>query len=230
MEASVLTCYKSQHEKLRIGRENDGGYVICEIPNINYECLLSGGIETDLSFEEDFCKKYENIPCFAYDGTINSIKTNEKRIYFVKQNIGYHNNEKVTNLHHIIKRFNNIFIKMDIEGGEIDWMESLTDEHLNKFSQMVIEFHSPFSARENEVFKKINKTHLLVHFHPNNCCKTVYHMGIKMPHTFECTYVHKKYLNEPYELNKERIPTSIDMKNGEDRDDIELDHPPFVWN
>jgi hypothetical protein len=48
MNPEVLTVYKSPYEKKRIGRANDGGYVICDIPNIEYSILLAGGIESDI--------------------------------------------------------------------------------------------------------------------------------------------------------------------------------------
>ena len=228
MDTTVLTCYKAQHSKIRMGRDYDGGYIICDIPNINYDCFLAGGIETDLSFEEDFCKMYKNTHCYAYDGTITEINTNEPNIEFIRKNIGDKNNYNETNLHDVINRNNNIMVKMDIEGGEIPWLYSLTDEHMNKFVQIVMEFHNPFSSSELEVFNKINRTHLLVHFHANNCCGVRNINGINVPNIFECTYIHKKYLTMPYELNSDIIPSSLDMKNVLNKDEIIINYKPFV--
>ncbi len=56
MNPSVLTVFKSPFEKKRLGKDYDGGYIIAEIPNIKYTTLLPGGIENDISFEEDFIK------------------------------------------------------------------------------------------------------------------------------------------------------------------------------
>jgi hypothetical protein len=53
---------------------------------------------------------------------------------------------------------------MNIESGEILWIKSLSNEQINKFEQIVIEFHSPFSNNEIEVFDKLNKNHYLIHF------------------------------------------------------------------
>jgi hypothetical protein len=61
MNPSVLTCYKSPFKKIRLGKDYDGGYVIAEIPNASYKILLTGGIENDISFEEDFINKYSNV-------------------------------------------------------------------------------------------------------------------------------------------------------------------------
>ena len=227
MNPSVLTVYKSPFKKVRIGKEFDGGYVITEIPNMTYNLLLAGGIEQDISFEEEFIIKYPEVSAYAYDGTINNLPKVNNNITFVKKNIGHINNNNVTNLHDIIDNHHRIFIKMDIEGGEIPWINSLSDGQINKFDQIVMEFHRPFSNSEITVFDKINKNHYLIHFHPNNCCGTRNHNGVIIPNVFECTYLHKKYFINSPELNSELIPTSIDMKNTS-KEDIYINYPPFV--
>ena len=116
---------------------------------------------------------------------------------------------------------------MDIEGGEIPWIKSLNIGQMNRFEQIVMEFHFPFSDNEIDVFDKINTTHYLIHFHGNNCCGLRNHNGVIIPNVFECTYLHKKYFTNPLELNKELIPSNLDMKNT-GNDEIYISHPPFV--
>ena len=53
-----LRVYKSEFPKERIGKNNDGGYVICNIPNIKYDVLISGGISNDTTFEDQFLNKF----------------------------------------------------------------------------------------------------------------------------------------------------------------------------
>jgi len=224
----VLTCYKPPFTKIRVGKDYDGGYVICNIPNIEYSLLLSCGICDDISFEEEFCKMYKKSLCYAYDGTIESINIINKNITFYKQNINNFNDDHNTNLHSLIDRFDNIFLKMDIEGYEIPWIKTLSDEQLNKISQIVIEFHFPFNNDEKEVFLKLNKTFCLVHFHANNCCGVRNHNNVIIPNVFECTYLNRKYFNNYYELNQDNIPSKLDMKNVLDKDDISIDYEPFV--
>jgi hypothetical protein len=228
MNPSVLTVYKSPFTKLRLGRNYDGGYIIAEIPNVNYTTFLAGGIEVDISFEEAFIEKYSNVKTFAFDGTINNLPKPNINITFIKKNIGFENNEKVTNIHDIIDANECIFVKMDIEGGEIPWIKSLSHEQMNKFEQIVMEFHAPFSNNEIDVFDKINKTHYLIHFHGNNNCGVREHKGVIIPVVFECTYLHKRYFTNIPELNKDLIPGSIDMGNCNKKDDICINYPPFV--
>jgi len=227
MDPSALTVYACPFSKKRLGKEYDGGYVIAEIPDAKYSMLLAGGIAHDISFEEDFVKKF-NVRCVAFDGTIAGLPSKNSTIEFVKKNIGSENTNDVTNLHDIIAAYNNIFVKMDIEGGEIPWLLSLNDDQLNKFDQIIMEFHNPFTSREAEVFNKINKNHVLVHFHANNCCGSRNHKGVSIPNIFECTYVHKKFITSPLVLNKDKIPSPIDMKNVHYNDEIYISHPPFV--
>jgi beta-1,4-mannosyl-glycoprotein beta-1,4-N-acetylglucosaminyltransferase len=226
---SALTVYKPPFEKMRLGRNNDGGYVICDIQNINYNLLLSCGISDDISFEESFCNKYNTTACYAFDGTIENINISNKNISFFRQNINNYNDDKNTNLHSTIEMFDNIFLKMDIEGYEIPWINSLNVKQLNKFSQIVIEFHFPFSYKEVHAFDILNETHILVHFHGNNCCGVRNHKGVNIPNVFECTYVHKRHYSPPYIFNTDVIPGVLDMNNLSNINEIIIDYEPFVF-
>jgi hypothetical protein len=228
MDPIALTVYKSPLPKIRIGKKNDGGYVIVDIPNIQYNTLLAGGINGDISFEEHFITKYNGVKCYAFDGTIKKLPKDNTNISFIKKNICANNSDKLTNIHDIINNTNNIFVKMDIEGGEIPWLQSLSNDQMNKFEQIVMEFHKPFSNKEINTFNNLNKTHYLVHFHPNNNCGVTDYKGIVMPNVFECTYLHKKYFNTLPELNTESIPTKLDQKNINWKPDIIINYPPFV--
>ena len=226
MNPNVLTVYQCPYPKVRLGKDFDGGYIIADIPTAKYQILIAGGIQYDISFEEAFVKKYES-KCVAFDGTIDKLPKENSKIEFVKKNIGNENTDKVTNLHDLIAKNTAIFIKMDIEGGEIPWLKSLSNEQMNKFDQIVMEFHNPFSDNEAEVFDKINKNHVLVHFHGNNCCGTRVHKNVEIPNIFECTYLHKKFFTNPCELNTDSIPGPLDMKNT-NNPEIFIDHVPFV--
>lgn len=227
---NVLTVYRSPYNKIRLGKDNDGGYIICDIPDIKYDVFLSGGILNDISFEEDFCNKYPNVKCYAHDGTIKNIKIKNNNVIFVRKNIGAINNKITTDLTSFIdnESIKDIFIKMDIEGGEINWLSNLSIEQIDKFSQIVIEFHHPYSTKEINVFDKLERTHVLVHFHANNCCGIRSLDEIIVPNVFECTYINKKYYKIEQKYNEETIPSNIDMKNVLTKDEIYLSHKPFV--
>ena len=104
--------------------------------------------------------QYFNTKCLTFDGTISNFNTNNDSIKHITKNIRPNNNDLETNLFDIIEEYDDIFLKMDIEGYELEWVQSLTSEQLNKFSQMVIEFHWAFHYED--VFDKINKRHMSV--------------------------------------------------------------------
>jgi len=224
MEIDSLTLYDPPFKKIRLGKDYDGGYIICEIPDIEYDLFISAGIDNDISFEEKFCEKYNTVNCYAFDGTIDDIKINNNNIKFIKKNIGITNDDNTTNLLSLINNNNSLFLKMDIEGAEFKWLESLTEDQLNKFSQIVIEFHYPTSIN---VLSKINKLFYLVHFHGNNFCGFGHINNVPVPNVFECTYVNKKYISIP-NLNTKTLPIEIDMKNIKELVDHYIDYPPFV--
>lgn len=236
-----LKIYETEHKKIRLGSHKDGGYVIAD--GLNYDILLSCGISNDTSFENDFLKKYD-IKCYGFDGTIGGLPHNShKNIQFVKKNISKDETDKTTNLLNLIENNDNIFLKMDIETWEYDWLKVINSDHLNKIKQMVIEFHFPFTYSEDiftgfsyihdvkyklECLDKISKSHYLVHFHPNNCCGTTYYNGILVPNVFECTYVRKDLCNF-VKNNKVSIPDKeLDRVNVPENADIVLSGYPFV--
>ena len=69
------------------------------------------------------------------------------------------------------------------------------------------------------MFKKINETHLLVHFHPNNCCGSANFKGdIKFPNVFEVTF-HRKDRAKGY-FGYRKIPNNLDRKNVISKEDL----------
>lgn len=216
-----LTVYKSPFDKKRIGRENDGGYVICTGEPYECDVFLSAGISDDISFEEAFMEDHPSVPCFAFDGTTDKFPESKFPINFFKQNIDHNQN-----LHWFINKYDRIFIKMDIEGAEFDWIHSLTEEQLMKINQIVIEFHFPFEASKWYCMEKLARTHRLVHLHANNCCGTRSYMGFNTPCVFECTYISKKFADR-LPRTTETIPTPIDQKNCLHLDEVQLSGEPY---
>jgi hypothetical protein len=57
---------KKLYSLKRLGKNNDGGYLVGVNSILNSDVLIAFGIYDDCSFERDF-KKQKNIPVFAYD-------------------------------------------------------------------------------------------------------------------------------------------------------------------
>jgi len=231
------------HNKIRLGPNTDSGYVIGDL-EIKYDCFISCGISYYDDFSIDFINKYklskEN--CFAFDGTIEDIPSNLKNIVtFIKKNIGFETNDSINNLSSFFEKYNNIFIKMDIEGGEWPWLQSMDEIKLNKIAQLVIEFHgitsvswhgmtvNSFGCDYNEkiqCLKKISNTHYLIHAHGNNH-DLVANNGL--PNVMELLYINKNLFNKIPELNSTPLPIKgLDFPNEKNYPDINLNFYPFV--
>ncbi len=61
--------FKSANDLIRLGRDNDGGYLVSKADLERTNLLLGLGIDKDWSFEEDFRKK-ANVKLIAYDGSV----------------------------------------------------------------------------------------------------------------------------------------------------------------
>jgi hypothetical protein len=234
--------YKTEYEKIRVGKDNDGGYVIANLPG-EYDSLISGGISGDISFEQQFLDRFKTSSCYAFDGTINTLPASDNRITFIKKNLGTNNDDNLCNLNEYLCQSKNIFMKIDIEGHEFRLFPAILPEYFSNIKQLVLEIHTPADIQlypdyfhglgdiQNthliSLMKLINKTHTLIHFHGNNGCKLQrFYNIIPFPHVFECTFIRNDFITEKV-LNDEPFPTTLDMKNVTYLPDFSFDHYPF---
>jgi hypothetical protein len=220
-------------KKVRCGTYRDGGYVLAELDG-GYDCYISAGVSNEESFSRDFIDKYNmnEYNSFGFDGTITSYPYNyTKKISFINKNISNIYDDNHSNLSFLTNNYNNIFLKMDIEGGEYPWLLHIDEIQLNKFKQIVIELHGitgdGWDSNYNDKVKcleKLSKTHYIVHAHGNNFGKVVNNI----PDVIELTYVNKNYFDSIPELNKQSLPIDdLDFSNNGSTD-IDLNFYPFV--
>jgi len=233
-----LTTYDATNTtKIRLGAEKDGGYVFVDGLQGNYDAYLSAGVSDEESFSRDFIAKYNIANSFAFDGTIADYPYEYTRnITFVKKNIGPSETPTTTPLKEYIQQFKNMFLKMDIEGGEYPWLNSLSLEDLRSFKQIVIEFHGINDntwncSYENKscCLQKLATTHYLVHCHGNNWGGVQCVDGKYVPNVIELTYVRKDALDAVPEFNHTRFPTGIDYPNNPNFPELSLNFAPFVF-
>jgi hypothetical protein len=230
----LLTYQYDTNKKIRLGSISDGGYVIGLLDNNDYDCYISAGISNEESFSRDFIN-YFNMnkeQCFAFDGTIEDYPYNyTDKIIFYKKNINDYNDNNNSDLKFLINNYYNIFLKMDIEGYEFKWLSSLNIIELNKFKQIVIEFHGindnsggfDHNIKTN-CFQLLSETHYIIHIHGNN-------YGSKTnndPDVIEVTYINKNMFNNIPQLNTTKLPiNNLDYPNS-DRPDYDLNFYPYV--
>jgi len=242
-----LVLYKSPFFKKRIGHSNDGGYVIAILPG-EYDRFLSGGIANDITFETGLLDIYPNLVCYAFDGSISELPERNggrnERIHFVKKNLGNAQTDTVTNMHDYMADYNNIFLKMDIEGHEFRILPTFFENRfIHKIKQLVIEIHSPadialhpeyfvgLSDIKNAdmfwLFQQLNKTHTLIHFHANNGCDITVIDGIRVPHVFQLTYIRNDFILSERVKNCQPLPTELDAPNVVNKPEYSLSGFPY---
>lgn len=221
-------------KKIRCGTNSDGGYVIANLDG-GYDCYISAGISNEESFSRDFINKYDihKNDSYGFDGTIDNYPYHyTENIQFIKKNINHFNDDNNTNLSFLTDTYHNIFLKIDIEGGEYPWLLHIDETQLNKFKQIVIEFHgitnNEWGCNYNDKVKcleKLSKTHYIVHAHGNNHGPVLNNI----PDVIELTYVNKNYFNLVPELNMQSLPIeNLDFPNMKGKNDINLNFYPFI--
>ncbi len=221
-------------KKIRCGSPCDGGYVLADLDG-KYDLYISAGISDEESFSRDFINKYNmnESNSFGFDGTIRNYPYRyTTNISFIKKNINHFNDNNNTNLSCLINKYDNIFLKMDIEGGEYPWLLQIDETQLNKFKQIVIEFHgitnNGWGCNYNDkvtCLAKLSKTHYIVHAHGNNHGPVLNNI----PDVIELTYINKNYFNSVPELNTQPLPiNNLDFSNSLGNPDINLNFYPFL--
>lgn len=222
------------YDKKRLGINADGGYVIGLLDG-NYDFYISAGVSNEESFSRDFIEMYNmnKSNSAAFDGTIKNYPYKyTNKITFYKRNIAPYKNNENANLSYFMDNYNDIFLKMDIEGAEYPWLLSLSEQQLRKFKQIVIEFHGINDDGWNttlndkiKVFNKLSTTHYAIHIHGNNCAG----LTNKIPDVVEITYIRKDAINYVPMLNSTILPISgLDFPNNFYKPDFSLNFYPFV--
>ena len=182
----LLTPYDLSHEKIRIGSENDGGYVISKTFLDSYtDYVYSLGIGYDCNFDLELANRGYKI--YQYDGSVPNTPIQHEN--FVFQSIMMNNQlleEEIIKNNH---ENSNLLLKMDIEGDEYGLLYNLDSEILNRFSQIVFEMHSViYFAQLVQFLEKINSQFVLIHIHANNSDPRIYDC---VPNVLELTFVNK---------------------------------------
>ena len=224
---------------IRIGRMGDGGYIMVDEFDIGRGGVAySFGISNEISWDADMAKRGYDV--FMYDMTIEKLPYENEKFHFFKEGIGGVKDEakSLDTLDNFIARNghqnnSNMILKMDVEGAEWNFLETVSAGTMRKFEQIVFEFHdltSPktFAAMERiiNLIDKINVTHTLVHLHGNNNKHfiNIENIGI-VPDVLELSYLR----TEHHKFHDDReifLPSRLDIPNDQSMPDIPLGY----WN
>lgn len=170
----------------RIGRPHDGGYVVVDGIG-EYDLFISGGLGDDISFERALLSMHPSLKCVAFDGSVAGVPGGaHPRMEWRKEFIG----PDGADIRELLAGFHDVFLKIDIEGGEYWQLDAMTRDEMDRFKQIVVEFHNPYDQKMH-VVQRLRETHDLVHVHANNYAPARRAYGAQVPSVFEATYVRK---------------------------------------
>jgi len=223
---------KTKFDLIRVGGNNDGGYLI---PNDleGITACFSPGVADTASFEIDLCKR--GIGSHLADASVDQAPQNFTPLSFTKKFLGGCNNDThmtlVAWMHSHIGLMSDYILQMDIEGGEYTTILTADRNTLNSFRIMAIEIHNVQTWFDElawpvvtTFFEKLLEDFYVVHNHPNNNCPFIDVDGILMPTVFELTFLRKDRA-EPTGYCTE-FPHPLDQPNVLDKPDRPL---PEGW-
>jgi hypothetical protein len=218
------------YDLIRIGSDNDGGYLV---PNIIGEVntCISPGVGHTNSFEEDLKKR--GIKSFMLDHTVNLNSNLVKDFDFTKKKLNIYNDDKNITLDKFcsskLNKEDKPILQMDIEGDEYINILSSSDDTLNRFKIMIIEFHNLeritnkflfefYSASINKILKYFDVSHI----HPNNGNRNFsVTKKLKIPQVLEVTFLNKKLSKQKKPIIN--LPNKLDARCDRNKPEIILD-------
>jgi len=199
---------------IRIGGVGDGAYLVPDdLAGISI-CISPGAADTKL-FEDELWDSYR-IPSLLVDrSSIPERFTTPMRPgqTLIRKWLAPHDSPESISLSsalrhsHAHDRQADCLLQIDIEGAEYLTITKASQNLLQAFRIIVIEFHNlgdllrPWSSwhrRIKETIAALNQNHTCIHAHPNNCCSEVFIPGteINLPQVLECTYLRRDRLGD----------------------------------
>lgn len=211
------------YNKIRIGPDEDGGYVMVDdFDGIAF--AISGGIGHDDLWELHIAKN-TFIPLDAYEIADNGWTNTPYRLFFTGLH-GYPESNS-SSLDEKLKKYkqNQVIAKIDIEGDEWNLLKYSSEETLNKIRHMVLELHLLGDLHNLEkislpVLEKLSGLFRVVHIHGNNWGHTYDYKGLTVPDVMEVTFANLNYYD--MEPSDETFPTELDKPNNPKLKDINL--------
>jgi len=223
-----LLPYKIDYDLIRLGEDNDGGYLIPnDLSGItkNY----TAGIGSLTKFERDLEEKYSiKSNMIDFNEIDKNILPNESSFLRKKLSL-ISNTDELSMNDWLDDELKEIILKMDIEGDEYLNLASISEKNLNKIRILVIEIHGLRNLRNSFFFKtfekillKLSNIFYVCHLHVNNSSKVKDIGGYKIPDMLEITLIRKDRVKN-FAGEYVQLPHKLDQKTVLNKDEIYLD-------
>jgi hypothetical protein len=215
--------------KIRLGRDEDGGYITTEKSINDSVALFSYGLGSEISFEEDYIK-VSGKNSHSFDHTISGVSTIfPDKLLFNQEGIS---GTKTLETNNFIEHYNQrningrVLLKMDVERAEYEYFYNTNIELLSKITTgIIVEFHDLDSETDRNKFidciNKLQEFFYICHVHGNNAMGTFTLNNYRIPQLLEITFVPKE-LNLEAVIDTATYPTELDRSNALGIDDFDL--------
>ena len=215
--------------KVRLGGSHDGGYVCLDDFN-EMAGALSLGVGRDSTWDAAIADR--GLIVYQYDHTITAPPTVHANFRFNRRKIAADADGESESIESILannrlSRSHSVIMKIDIEHDEWPAFAATPADALDKFAQVICEFHGfervtddQWFGRAFNVLKKLNDRFSVVHVHANNYGPILAIGNLLFPSVLEVTYANKaKYV---FEDTDETFPGALDAPNLAAAPDYEL--------
>jgi len=228
----TLQPVKTKYDLIRVGGDNDGGYLIPDDLEGITACF-SPGVDVTASFEQDLLNR--GIRSHLADGSVDGVPKGLEVSSFTKKHLGGLYTDQTMTLISWMADHNafmdSYILQMDIEGAEYETILAADRNTLNRFRIIVIEVHNaqhwfhPIAwGLVQTFFAKLLEDFHVVHIHPNNNCPFIQYDEVFFPSVFELTLLRKDRA-EP-EGFVDTFPHPLDQPNVTDKPDRSI---PEEW-
>ena len=187
-------------KKVLIGEKTDGCYVLLDDFK-DVKIAYSFGIFNKIQFDKNLADR--GIDVYMYDHTINSLPFNNSKFHWKKIGISgkKKKSKQLKSLEELIKENGhssekNMILKMDVEHCEWDSLKDISNDILNQFKYIAIEFHFTNGKKEiklyYEVLKKFQKTHQVFYLRCHGRSNIVTFGNNRICRFLEVSYIIKK--------------------------------------
>jgi len=216
-------------KKIRLGPNEDGGYVCSEFLFEQCSTLFNYGVGNECRYEFDFVKRFDK-PAYLFDHTIGRESGLwGENVNFINEGLGFGQ----PNVKHFYEHYDElnltgeILLKIDVEGYEYEYFNNVDESRLeNLVCGLMLEVHWLDSHINRQKFidmmKVIDKYFVLNHIHGNVWGGTWLYDGIEIPKVMELSFVNRKYITEIKEETTQYPIYGLDWSNKKDSPDLVL--------
>ncbi len=237
---SLLTPYDINRDKLVIGGDGDGSYVMADLQMFDKGRafdLISFRISTDVRFEKEMAARGHR--CFMFDHTIDRLPEQHSNFYWKRTGIcpdGKCSDDCLSlteHLQHISELTDRLILKIDVEGAEWEVFADVRDDTLSHFDQILLEIHwlhklvdPGYANVVHKALDKLMKTFTIFHVHGNNCAELQIINGFIVADVLEISLVKTSLVERS--RSRTVYPTALNKPNAPNAHELPLFFFPFL--